>query len=69
MPTYLYYCNTCKKHVEYFEESPKNKKDDNQMFCASCKKLLKRVYNTTPVFYKGKGFYTTDNENNNKSET
>jgi len=62
MPTYVYRCEKCKSVFDFFEESPKNKKDDSEMFCPECGLLLKRIYNVPSVVYKGKGFYTTDNQ-------
>ena len=67
MPIYLYHCETCDFYIEQFAVSPKEKLDDNEIYCASCGNTPKRIYNVPTVLYKTNGFYTTDNpkgENN-----
>jgi len=60
MPHYTYYCKTCKVHIEQFEISPRDKKDDSLMVCSSCGGTPERVYNVPNIAFKGSGFYVTD---------
>jgi len=65
MPTYIYHCDNCNVYIEQFAVSPKEKIDDDKMFCTTCKSLLRRIYNIPAVLYKTNGFYTTDNKEKN----
>jgi putative FmdB family regulatory protein len=66
MPLYIYYCNTCKVHIQQFEISPRFKKDDSEMRCEVCGNTPERIFNPPTIMYKGTGFYTTDHPKENK---
>ena len=66
MALYIYYCKTCKVHIEQFEISPRDKKDDSLMVCSSCGGTPERVYNVPNIAFKGNGFYVTDHPKENK---
>jgi len=66
MPLYIYYCNTCKLHIQQFEVSPNFKKDDSEMKCETCGNTPERIFNPPTIIYKGGGFYTTDHPKENK---
>jgi putative FmdB family regulatory protein len=56
MPIYEYRCETCDTTFEIFHGMKENQKEQ----CGNCAGNLKRVYNSTPVHFKGQGFYSTD---------
>lgn len=58
MPTYEYYCNSCKHHFDIFQKIS----DAPLMQCPKCgEKSLKRVINGgSGMIFKGSGFYITD---------
>ena len=56
MPIYEYECDSCHFHFERkqrFDEEPVT-------MCPKCKGKARRVIHSTPVIFKGSGFYTTD---------
>ena len=57
MPTYEYECSSCNFRFERkqrFDEEP-------VAMCPKCGGKARRVIHSTPVIFKGSGFYTTDN--------
>ncbi|RLE38198.1 zinc ribbon domain-containing protein [Candidatus Woesearchaeota archaeon] len=57
MPTYVYYCENCKKEFEVFQgiNDPPLKK------CPKCGTKPERLIGTGGgIIFKGKGFYATD---------
>lgn len=57
MPIYEYECSICDFHFERrqrFDEEPLS-------ICPRCQGRASRVLHSVPVFFKGSGFYSTDN--------
>ncbi|MBM4448610.1 MAG: zinc ribbon domain-containing protein [Chloroflexi bacterium] len=64
MPTYEYECGKCQFRFERkqsFDEEP-------VAACPQCQGKARRVIHSTPVIFKGSGFYSTDNRKHGKSE-
>ena len=64
MPTYEYECSLCHHHFERkqrFDEEP-------VAICPKCQGKARRVLHSTPVIFKGSGFYTTDNRKGDAGE-
>jgi len=60
VPTYEYECNEC--HLRFdrkqrFDEEP-------VAACPKCQGKSRRVIHSTPIIFKGSGFYITDNRKN-----
>ena len=57
MPIYAYFCDRCNTKFEFwqsFDNRPKT-------VCPDCQTVtLRKLYEPTPVHYKGEGFYATD---------
>jgi putative FmdB family regulatory protein len=56
MPIYEYECGHCNFRFEMkqgFDEEP-------QVLCPQCQRRARRVFHSTPVIFKGSGFYITD---------
>jgi len=51
MPYYDFECKTCTKIIETT--------DSAAPFCTSCGTLMIRIWSSTPVHFKGTGFYLT----------
>ena len=57
MPIYEYECSVCKSRFERkqsFDEEP-------VAVCPECQGKARRVFHSTPIIFKGSGFYITDN--------
>ena len=57
MPIYEYECELCHFHFERkqgFDEEP-------IAVCPECQGKVRRVIHSSPVIFKGSGFYITDN--------
>ncbi|MFC1984309.1 FmdB family zinc ribbon protein [Chloroflexota bacterium] len=64
MPTYEYECSVCHHHFERkqrFDEEP-------IAICPECKEKARRVLHSTPIIFKGSGFYVTDNRKGDTGE-
>jgi len=64
VPTYEYECGKCRFHFERkqsFDEEP-------VAMCPQCQGKARRVIHSTPVIFKGSGFYITDSRKHGKSE-
>lgn len=59
MPIYEYMCTVCGVKFEHIEPYSEEKIID----CKHCRSPCKRLFFPTPIIFKGKGFYTTDNRN------
>lgn len=58
MPTYEYKCETCGNLFEVFQSI----KEDALESCPKCGKSIKRLIGGgMGIFFKGSGFYSTDN--------
>ena len=65
MPIYEYECGHCRFHFELkqgFNEEP-------QAMCPQCQGRARRVIRSTPVIFKGSGFYITDSRKGKEPET
>ena len=65
MPIYEYECGHCRFRFEMkqgFDEEP-------QAICPQCQGNVRRVFHSTPVIFKGSGFYITDSRRGQSSET
>lgn len=57
MPIYEYKCKQCNKT----KIDSKNAEDrDDLPNCSDCGSLMKRLYGSPAVSFRGNGFYTTD---------
>ncbi len=58
MPTYDYYCSSCKETMEIFHSMSQA----DETICPKCKKstLKKAVGNGSGVIFHGSGYYCTD---------
>ncbi len=57
MPVYEYECSSCHFHFERkqrFDAEP-------VAICPECQGKAQRIFHSTPIIFKGSGFYTTDN--------
>lgn len=64
MPVYDYECNLCNFRFEkrqHFDEEP-------LAICPKCQGKLHRVIHSTPVLFKGSGFYVTDSRKSTGTE-
>jgi len=58
MPTYVYRCETCGLTFERRQKIT----DPPLTTCPECAGRVHRVIQPVPVFFKGPGFYVTDNK-------
>ena len=64
MPLYEYECGHCSYRFEMkqgFDEEP-------QALCPQCQGRARRVFHSTPVIFKGSGFYITDSRKHQEPE-
>ena len=64
MPIYEYECGHCSYRFETkqgFDEEP-------QAMCPQCQGRARRIFHSTPVIFKGSGFYITDNRKGKEPE-
>lgn len=65
MPIYEYECGQCRCRFEMkqgFHEEP-------QAICPQCQGRAQRVFHSTPLIFKGSGFYITDSRKGKEPET
>jgi putative FmdB family regulatory protein len=63
MPIYDYECNQCQFRFEkrqQFDEAP-------LVTCPQCQGRLRRIIHSTPLVFKGSGFYITDSRRSQTS--
>lgn len=63
MPTYEYLCQDCDQPLEVFQSFT----DEALTDCPSCQGVLKKVFGSVGVVFKGSGFYRTDSRNSKTS--
>jgi len=63
MPTYEYLCQDCDQPLEVFQSFT----DDALTECPSCTGVLKKVFGSVGVVFKGSGFYRTDSRDSKSS--
>jgi len=64
VPIYEYECDICHCHFERkqrFDEEP-------VAMCPECQGKARRVIHSTPIIFKGSGFYTTDGRKDSPGE-
>jgi len=64
VPIYEYECGICQVRFERkqsFDEEP-------VAMCSECQGKARRVLHSTPVIFKGSGFYVTDNRKDGEKE-
>ena len=57
MPIYEYHCDCCGSRFDIrqtFDDAP-------VAFCPRCNAKARRVFQSSPIIYKGDGFYVTEN--------
>ena len=64
MPVYEYECSSCHFHFE----RKQNFDDEPVAMCPKCQGKARRVIHSTPVIFKGSGFYTTDSRKGGVTE-
>ena len=65
MPIYEYECGECCFRFEMkqgFDEEP-------EAICPQCQGRVRRVFHSTPVIFKGSGFYITDSRKGEATES
>ena len=62
MPTYEYACKSCGEHLEVVQSF----KDDPLTACPACGGLLRKVFGSIGISFKGSGFYKTDSRQSAK---
>ena len=61
MPVYEYHCDCCGSHFDIrqsFNDAP-------VAFCPKCNAKARRVFQASPIIFKGDGFYVTENRPKN----
>jgi len=56
MPIYEYECGKCRSRFE----KRQGFHEDTEAVCPQCQGQSRRVFQSTPVVFKGSGFYVTD---------
>ena len=56
MPTYEYRCRECGEHLEVVQAFS----DDPLTQCPACGGLLRKLFNSVGISFKGSGFYRND---------
>lgn len=65
MPTYQYRCSECGHAFEKVQSFS----DDALTVCPECNGMLRKVFNSVGVVFKGSGFYKTDSRSSSTSST
>lgn len=65
MPIYEYECRKC----SYKFEIRRSFGEDGRAHCPNCLGEARRVFCPVPIFFKGPGFYVTDNASTNKRQS
>lgn len=65
MPTYQYRCSECGHAFEQVQSFS----DDALTVCPECNGVLRKVFNSVGVVFKGSGFYKTDSRSSSSSTT
>ena len=63
MPTYSYACTECDNRFDAVQAFT----DDALTTCPQCSGLLRKLFNSVGVVFKGSGFYRTDSRDSGKS--
>jgi putative FmdB family regulatory protein len=65
MPTYEYRCKDCSHQFDAVQSFT----DDALTECPACGGVLKKVFGSVGITFKGSGFYKTDSRGSKKSTT
>lgn len=65
MPTYQYRCSECGHAFEQVQSFS----DDALTVCPECNGVLRKVFNSVGVVFKGSGFYKTDSRSSSTATT
>lgn len=65
MPTYQYRCSECGHAFEQVQSFS----DDALTVCPECNGVLRKVFNSVGVVFKGSGFYKTDSRSSTTATT
>ncbi len=65
MPTYEYRCKDCGQHLEVVQSFT----DDALTTCPACQGVLRKVFGSIGISFKGAGFYKTDSRPGAASST
>jgi putative FmdB family regulatory protein len=65
MPTYEYLCQDCEQPLDVFQSFT----DDALTVCPACGGVLKKVFGSVGVVFKGSGFYRTDSRDSKSAAT
>jgi putative FmdB family regulatory protein len=63
VPTYEYRCKGCGEHLEVVQAFT----DDALTECPACGGVLKKVFGSIGITFKGSGFYKTDSRGGSKT--
>ncbi|GAB3368482.1 FmdB family zinc ribbon protein [Amycolatopsis echigonensis] len=63
MPTYQYACKECDHRFEAVQSFS----DPSLTVCPQCSGVLRKVFSSVGVVFKGSGFYRTDSRDSSKS--
>lgn len=59
MPLYAYHCDRCNTKFEFWQKFD----DPARTVCPDCQTVtLRKLYEPTPVHFKGNGYYVTDKD-------
>ena len=61
MPTYEYECRVCSTRFEL----KRGFGEETNAYCPACAGEARRIFSPVPIFFKGSGFYVTDNAKGN----
>ena len=56
MPIYEYECDDCLHQFELKQSF----NDDSAVACPQCDSTTRRIFSSSPIIFKGSGFYITD---------
>lgn len=65
MPTYQYACKECDHRFEAVQSFS----DPSLTVCPQCSGVLRKVFSSVGVVFKGSGFYRTDSRDSSKATT
>jgi putative FmdB family regulatory protein len=63
VPTYEYACKSCGEHLEVVQSF----RDDPLTECPNCGGVLRKVFGSIGIAFKGSGFYSTDSRDSSGS--
>ena len=66
MPIYEFLCLVCGSQ---FQSLVMGAKEEEELVCPQCQGMAQRIFHSTPVIFKGSGFYVTDSRKGKEPET